>query len=182
MKILRRSRSASAARRRRRLNTWSIQWRRTKNRICCGPCWTRSTTTRSSFFSGLKNRADRIGHMLKKNIHAVATLHSNRTQRERGTSIARLSRWPLRSPRRHGYCGARVGRADVSHVIQFRCAPAPGGLRPSDWRTGRARRWATLHVDGRGRRFAHGGIERFIGPENRAGQAGEFNSTNTRPL
>ena len=38
-------------------------------------------------FCRTKNRADRIGGMLKKNTHAVAILHSNRTQRERELAL-----------------------------------------------------------------------------------------------
>src|SRR5262245_4018431 len=38
-------------------------------------------------FCRTKNRADRIGHMLRKNNHAVAILHSNRTQREREQAL-----------------------------------------------------------------------------------------------
>ena len=38
-------------------------------------------------FCRTKNRADRIGHLLRKSNHAVAILHSNRTQREREQAL-----------------------------------------------------------------------------------------------
>jgi ATP-dependent RNA helicase RhlE len=89
-------------------------------------------------FCRTKNRADRIGHLLKKNNHAVAILHSNRTQREREQAL----------------CGFRDGRfevlvatdiaargldiANVSHVINFDVPQHPEDYVHRIGRTGRA--------------------------------------------
>ena len=53
-------------------------------------------------FCRTKNRADRIGNLLRKNNHAVAVLHSNRTQREREQAL----RWqPMLRPWRRSSDG-----------------------------------------------------------------------------
>ena len=46
-------------------------------------------------FCRTKHGADRIAHLLKRNNHAVAVLHSNRTQREREQALQGIPRWPF---------------------------------------------------------------------------------------
>jgi ATP-dependent RNA helicase RhlE len=89
-------------------------------------------------FCRTKNRADRIGHMLKKHNHAVAILHSNRTQREREQALRgfRDGRYEVLVATDIAARGLDI--ANVSHVINF---DVP--LHPEDYvhrigRTGRA--------------------------------------------
>jgi len=89
-------------------------------------------------FCRTKERADRIGHMLKRTNHAAAILHSNRTQKEREQAL----------------CGFREGRyevlvatdiatrgldiAGVSHVINVDVPQHPEDYVHRIGRTGRA--------------------------------------------
>jgi len=115
-------------------------------------------------FCRTKDRADRIGRMLKKENHAVAILHSNRTQGER----------------EHALNGFREGRYEVlvatdiasrglditavSHVINYDVPQHPEDYVHRIGRTGRASATGdalTLMVaEDRGHMAA---IERFIG-------------------
>ena len=89
-------------------------------------------------FCRTKHRADRIGMLLRKNNHAVATLHSNRTQREREQAL-------------HGFRDGRfevlvatdiaargLDIANVSHVINFDVPQHPEDYVHRIGRTGRA--------------------------------------------
>src|SRR5256714_461010 len=89
-------------------------------------------------FCRTKNRADRIGHMLKKNNHAVATLHSNRTQREREQALRgfRDGRYEVLVATDIAARGLDV--ADVSHVINFDVPQHPEDYVHRIGRTGRA--------------------------------------------
>ncbi len=89
-------------------------------------------------FCRTKNRADRIGHMLKKNNHAVATLHSNRTQREREQALKgfRDGRYEVLVATDIAARGLDV--ADVSHVINFDVPQHPEDYVHRIGRTGRA--------------------------------------------
>jgi len=95
-------------------------------------------------FCRTKNRADRIGHMLKKNNHAVATLHSNRTQREREQALRgfRDGRYEVLVATDIAARGLDV--ADVSHVINFDVPQHPEDYVHRIGRTDAPRRWATL--------------------------------------
>src|SRR5437667_6770085 len=70
-------------------------------------------------FCRTKNRADGIGHLLKRNNHAVAVLHSNRTQREREQALRgfRESRYEVLVATDIASRGLDV--REVSHVINF---------------------------------------------------------------
>src|SRR5947208_6191393 len=115
-------------------------------------------------FCRTKNRADRIGHMLRKNNHAVAILHSNRTQREREQALRgfRDGRFEVLVATDIAARGLDV--ADVSHVINFDVPQHPEdyvhriGRTGSDQATGDA---FTLMVAEDGAHMA--AIERFIG-------------------
>jgi len=109
-------------------------------------------------FCRTKHGADRIAGLLKRANHAVAVLHSNRTQKER-----------------YGHRRARARHRGRQPRHQLRRAAASGGLhpphRPHRPRGADGRR---LHADG-GRgcaaRFCH---RTFHQPENSPRKAGEF--------
>src|SRR5438034_745125 len=89
-------------------------------------------------FCRTKNRADRIGHMLRKNNHAVAILHSNRTQREREQALRgfRDSRYEVLVATDIAARGLDI--ANVSHVINFDVPQHPEDYVHRIGRTGRA--------------------------------------------
>ena len=115
-------------------------------------------------FCRTKHRADRIAAMLKKNNHAVAVLHSNRTQREREQALDGF---------RHGRYEVLVATdiaargldiADVSHVINYDVPQHPEDYVHRIGRTGRAQATGdafTLMVAED--RSPIAAIERFIG-------------------
>jgi ATP-dependent RNA helicase RhlE len=89
-------------------------------------------------FCRTKHRADSIANLLKKNRHAVAVLHSNRTQREREDALHGF---------RHGRYEALVATdiasrgldiADVSHVVNYDVPQHPEDYIHRIGRTGRA--------------------------------------------
>ena len=89
-------------------------------------------------FCRTRDRADRISHMLKRDNHAVAVLHSNRTQREREQALKgfRDGRYEVLVATDIASRGLDV--PEVSHVINY---DVP--LHPEDYvhrigRTGRA--------------------------------------------
>jgi ATP-dependent RNA helicase RhlE len=115
-------------------------------------------------FCRTKNRADRIGHMLKKNNHAVATLHSNRTQREREQALRgfRDGRFEVLVATDIAARGLDV--REVSHVINYDVPQHPEDYVHRIGRTGRAQASGdafTLMVAEDVRHMA--AIERFIG-------------------
>jgi ATP-dependent RNA helicase RhlE len=115
-------------------------------------------------FCRTKNRADRIGHMLKKNNHAVATLHSNRTQREREQALKgfREGRYEVLVATDIAARGLDI--EDVSHVINFDVPQHPEDYVHRIGRTGRAQATGdafTLMVAEDSKHMM--AIERFIG-------------------
>ncbi len=89
-------------------------------------------------FCRTKNRADRIGNMLKKNSHAVAILHSNRTQREREQALRgfRDGRYEVLVATDIAARGLDI--LNVSHVINFDVPQHPEDYVHRIGRTGRA--------------------------------------------
>src|SRR5260221_12555735 len=115
-------------------------------------------------FCRTKNRADRIGNLLRKHNHAVATLHSNRTQREREQALRgfRDGRFEVLVATDIAARGLDV--ADVSHVINFDVPQHPEDYVHRIGRTGRAEAKGdafTLMVAEDSTHMA--AIERFIG-------------------
>ena len=115
-------------------------------------------------FCRTKNRADRIGHTLKKNNHAVAVLHSNRTQKEREQALRgfRDARYEVLVATDIAARGLDV--AEVSHVINFDVPQHPEDYVHRIGRTGRAQATGdafTLMVAEDVRHMS--AIERFIG-------------------
>src|SRR5438445_579880 len=89
-------------------------------------------------FCRTKNRADRIGNLLRKNNHAVAILHSNRTQREREQALRgfRDGRYEVLVATDIAARGLDI--ANVSHVINFDVPQHPEDYVHRIGRTGRA--------------------------------------------
>jgi len=88
-------------------------------------------------FCRTKHRADRIAHMLKRDNHAVAVLHSNRTQREREQALRgfREGRYELLVATDIAARGLDI--ADVSHVINYDVPQHPEDYIHRIGRTGR---------------------------------------------
>ena len=82
-------------------------------------------------FCRTKHGADRVVGLLKRNNHAVAVLHSNRTQKEREQALQGFRSGQLRSARGDGHCRARAGHRGREPRHQLRRAAASGGLHPS---------------------------------------------------
>ena len=89
-------------------------------------------------FCRTKHRADRIAGLLKKNTHAVAVLHSNRTQREREEALHgfRNGRYEVLVATDIAARGLDI--ADVSHVINYDVPQHPEDYIHRIGRTGRA--------------------------------------------
>jgi ATP-dependent RNA helicase RhlE len=117
-------------------------------------------------FCRTKNRADRIGHMLRKNNHAVTILHSNRTQREREHALQgfRDGRYEVLVATDIAARGLDI--LDVSHVINYDVPQHPEDYVHRIGRTGRAQATGdafTLMVAEDRQHMA--AIERFIGQQ-----------------
>lgn len=89
-------------------------------------------------FCRTKHRADQIAHLLKKNNHAVAVLHSNRTQREREEALKgfRNGRYEVLVATDIASRGLDI--ADVSHVVNYDVPQHPEDYIHRIGRTGRA--------------------------------------------
>jgi ATP-dependent RNA helicase RhlE len=114
-------------------------------------------------FCRTKHGADRISHLLKRNNHAVAVLHSNRTQREREQALKgfREGRYEVLVATDIAARGLDI--ADVTHVINYDVPQHPEDYIHRIGRTGRAENTGdafTLMVAEDGRHVV--AIERFI--------------------
>ena len=115
-------------------------------------------------FCRTKQRADRIGHMLKRDNHAVAILHSNRTQREREQALRgfRDGRYEVLVATDIAARGLDV--PEVSHVINYDVPQHPEDYVHRIGRTGRAQAtgdaFTLMVAEDAQHVFA---IERFIG-------------------
>jgi ATP-dependent RNA helicase RhlE len=115
-------------------------------------------------FCRTKNRADRIGNLLKKNNHAVAVLHSNRTQREREQALRgfREGRYEVLVATDIAARGLDV--REVSHVINFDVPQHPEDYVHRIGRTGRAEASGDAFTIMVAEDASHmAAIERFIG-------------------
>jgi len=114
-------------------------------------------------FCRTKHGADRVAHLLKRSNHAVAVLHSNRTQREREQALKgfRDGRYEVLVATDIAARGLDI--ADVTHVINYDVPQHPEDYIHRIGRTGRAEATGdafTLMVAEDGR-HVHA-IERFI--------------------
>jgi ATP-dependent RNA helicase RhlE len=89
-------------------------------------------------FCRTKHRADRIAHILKRNNHAVAVLHSNRTQREREEALKGFRNGRFEVLVATDIAARGLDIADVSHVINYDVPQHPEDYIHRIGRTGRA--------------------------------------------
>ena len=114
-------------------------------------------------FCRTKHRADRIVGLLKKNNHAVAVLHSNRTQREREQALQGFRNGRFEVLVATDIAARGLDIADVSHVINYDVPQHPEDYIHRIGRTGRAEATGdafTLMVAEDSKHVAS--IERFI--------------------
>lgn len=115
-------------------------------------------------FCRTKHRADRIAHLLKRNNHAVAVLHSNRTQREREEALKGFRNGRFEVLVATDIAARGLDIADVTHVVNYDVPTHPEDYIHRIGRTGRAEATGdafTLMVAEDGQ-HVHS-IERFIG-------------------
>lgn len=115
-------------------------------------------------FCRTKHGADRIASTLKRNNHAVAVLHSNRTQREREQALAGFRNGKFEVLVATDIAARGLDIADVSHVINYDVPQHPEDYIHRIGRTGRAEASGdafTLMVAEDAQHVAS--IERFIG-------------------
>src|SRR6266496_4733226 len=89
-------------------------------------------------FCRTKNRADRLGNLLRKNNHAVTILHSNRTQREREQALRGFRDGRFEVLVATDIAARGLDIANVSHVINFDVPQHPEDYVHRIGRTGRA--------------------------------------------
>src|SRR5258707_15531129 len=89
-------------------------------------------------FCRANHRADRIAHLLKRNSHAVAVLHSNRTQREREQALKGFRDGRFEVLVATDIAARGLDIADVSHVINYDVPQHPEDYIHRIVRTGRA--------------------------------------------
>ena len=89
-------------------------------------------------FCRTKHRANRIAHLLKKNNHEVAVLHSNRTQREREQALKGFRDGHYEVLVATDIAARGLDIQDVSHVINYDVPQHPEDYVHRIGRTGRA--------------------------------------------
>ena len=89
-------------------------------------------------FCRTKHGADRIAHTLKRANHAVAVLHSNRTQREREQALQGFRNGKFEVLVATDIAARGLDIADVSHVINYDVPQHPEDYIHRIGRTGRA--------------------------------------------
>ncbi len=89
-------------------------------------------------FCRTKHRADQIASLLKKNKHAVAVLHSNRTQREREEALRGFRQGRYEALVATDIASRGLDIADVSHVVNYDVPQHPEDYIHRIGRTGRA--------------------------------------------
>jgi len=89
-------------------------------------------------FCRTKYGADRIAGLLKRNNHAVAVLHSNRTQREREQALKGFRDGRFEALVATDIAARGLDIADVSHVINYDVPQHPEDYIHRIGRTGRA--------------------------------------------
>jgi ATP-dependent RNA helicase RhlE len=89
-------------------------------------------------FCRTKHGADRVAALLKRNNHAVAVLHSNRTQREREQALQGFRSGKFEVLVATDIAARGLDIADVSHVINYDVPQHPEDYIHRIGRTGRA--------------------------------------------
>jgi ATP-dependent RNA helicase RhlE len=114
-------------------------------------------------FCRTKHGADRVATLLKRSNHAVAVLHSNRTQREREQALQGFREGKYEVLVATDIAARGLDIADVSHVVNYDVPQHPEDYIHRIGRTGRAEATGdafTLMVAEDGQHVAS--IERFI--------------------
>ena len=88
-------------------------------------------------FCRTKHGADRVAHLLKRNDHAVAVLHSNRTQREREQALRGFRDGRFEVLVATDIAARGLDIAEVSHVINYDVPQHPEDYIHRIGRTGR---------------------------------------------
>jgi ATP-dependent RNA helicase RhlE len=89
-------------------------------------------------FCRTKHGADRVAQLLKRNNHAVAVLHSNRTQREREQALQGFREGRFEALVATDIAARGLDIADVSHVVNYDVPHHPEDYIHRIGRTGRA--------------------------------------------
>jgi ATP-dependent RNA helicase RhlE len=89
-------------------------------------------------FCRTKDRADRVAHLLKKGNHAVAVLHSNRTQSEREQALRGFRDGRFEVLVATDIASRGLDILDVSHVVNYDVPQHPEDYVHRIGRTGRA--------------------------------------------
>lgn len=89
-------------------------------------------------FCRTKDRADNVARVLKKSNHAVAVLHSNRTQREREQALRGFREGRFEVLVATDIASRGLDIADVSHVVNYDVPQHPEDYVHRIGRTGRA--------------------------------------------
>jgi ATP-dependent RNA helicase RhlE len=89
-------------------------------------------------FCRTKHRADQVAHLLRRHNHAVAVLHSNRTQREREDALRGFRNGRYEALVATDIASRGLDIADVSHVINYDVPQHPEDYIHRIGRTGRA--------------------------------------------
>jgi ATP-dependent RNA helicase RhlE len=131
-------------------------------------------------FCRTKHRADRVANLLKKNNHAVAVLHSNRTQREREQALQGFRNGRFEVLVATDIAARGLDIADVSHVINYDVPQHPEDYVHRIGRTGRAQAsgdaFTIMVAEDRQPMAA---IERFVGMKIPRIKLEKFNYTYT---
>src|SRR5438132_4679401 len=115
-------------------------------------------------FCRTKQNADRVAHFLKHAQHAVAVLHSNRTQRERIEALEGFKSGKYEVMVATDIASRGLDIAGVSHVINYEVPEHPEDYVQSIGRTGRAQNVGDAFTLMNGQEVsALQAIERFIG-------------------
>lgn len=88
-------------------------------------------------FCRTKHGADRVAHLLKRNNHSVAVLHSNRTQREREQALRGFRDGRFEVLVATDIAARGLDIADVSHVVNYDVPQHPEDYIHRIGRTGR---------------------------------------------
>ena len=115
-------------------------------------------------FCRTKHGADRIAQLLKRNNHAVAVLHSNRTQREREQALKGFRDGRFEVLVATDIAARGLDIADVTHVVNYDVPHHPEDYIHRIGRTGRAEATGDAFTLMVAEDSAHvASIERFIG-------------------
>jgi ATP-dependent RNA helicase RhlE len=134
-------------------------------------------------FCRTKHGADRVAARLKKSNHAVAVLHSNRTQKEREQALQGFRNGRFEVLVATDIAARGLDIADVSHVINFDVPQHPEDYVHRIGRTGRAQSsgdaFTIMVAEDRQHMAA---VERFIGKQIERVKMPKFNYTYTTLL